>query len=153
LGSIIPNMGKEHAPSRIADALFSTVQQRVLGLLFGGPDRDFSTSDLIRLAQSGTGAVHRELTRLADAGIVAVSRLGNQKRYRANQESPVFTELHGLIVKTTGLVDPIRAALWPFRDRIAAAFVYGSVAKGTDKARSDIDVMVLGEGLSKEEVY
>lgn len=63
---------------------------------------------MIRLAGSGTGAVHRLLTRLAKSGLVAVERVGNQKHYQANRASPVFAELHGLIVKTSGL--PARAA-------------------------------------------
>jgi predicted nucleotidyltransferase len=160
LGMILPNMGKKAtipiptiAPTGLADALFTPVQQRVLGLLFGQPDRRFQSGELIRLAASGTGAVHRFLTRLANAGLVTVDRLGNQKYYSANSASPVFAEMHGLIVKTSGLVAPLRAALAPLADRIKAAFVYGSIAKGTDTAASDIDLMVIADGLDYADIY
>lgn len=107
-------MGRTSAPRKgLADALFTRVQQRVLGLLFGQPERRFQSAELIRLADSGTGAAHRQLARLADAGLVTVTRTGNQKHYQAREDSPVFAELHGLVVKTVGLVGPIRRALGP----------------------------------------
>lgn len=91
LGTIIPDMRIEHAPStRLADVLFSPVQQRVLALLFGQPGRSFQSAELITLAGSGTGAVHRQLVRLADSGLVTVTRVGNQKHYQANRDLPVF---------------------------------------------------------------
>lgn len=150
---ILPNMGTKPASAGLADALFSPVQQRVLGLLFGQPQRRFQSAELIRLAGSGTGATHRMLTRLADAGLVTVTRSGNHKHYQANRASPVFPELHGLIVKTVGLVEPLREALTPKAGEIHAAFVYGSVAKGTDKAGSDIDLMIISDELSYSDVY
>ncbi len=141
------------ASTGLAGALFTRTQQRVLGLLFGQPDRTFLSAELIRLAGSGTGAVHRELTRLAASGLVTVTRVGNQKHYRANRESPVFEELSGLVRKTFGLSAPLKEALAPFADRICAAFVYGSVALGSDTSRSDIDLMVIAEGLSYTDLY
>lgn len=151
MGNIIPDMGTI-SPAGIADALFPAVRRRVLGLLFGATDQDFSTNDLIRLAGSGTGAVHRELTDLAAVGLITVSPVGNQRRYRANRDSPVFWELRGLLVKTTGLVDPVRNALSPYRDRIVAAFIHGPVAKGSDKAGSEIDLVLLGDDLADAEI-
>src|SRR5437762_3244316 len=160
LGMIIPAMGmisKGRAPSTpvsgLGGVLFTPVQQRVLGLLFGQPDRRFQSSELIRLAASGTGAAHRLVTRLAKVGLVTVERIGNQKHYQANRASPVFAELHGLIVKTSGLVAPLRAALAPLGDRIRAAFVYGSIAKGQDRATSDIDLMVIADKLDYADVF
>jgi len=108
---------------------------------------------VIALADSGTGAVHRQLMRLADSGLVTVKRVGNQKHYQANHDSPVFTELHGLVVKTIGLVGPLEQALAPLRERIDAAFVYGSIAKGTDTAQSDIDLMVISDDLAYPDLY
>lgn len=137
----------------IQDALFSSVQQRVLGILFGQPDRRFQGAELIRMAKSGTGAVHRQLSNLAASGLVNVTRIGNQKHYQANPDSPVFEELCGLIRKTVGLREPIRTALQPYRDRIDAAFVYGSVAREADTAHSDIDLMILGDDLDYIGVY
>jgi hypothetical protein len=84
----------------LADALFPKVRQRVLGVLLGAPGRSFYTTEVIGLAQSGSGAVQRELTALADAGVLTVTRHGAQKHYQANEDSPVFMELHWLVVKT-----------------------------------------------------
>jgi predicted nucleotidyltransferase len=137
----------------LSNAIFSKVQQRVLALLFGHPDRSFYTSEIIRSVRSGTGAVERELARLAGSGIVAAQRIGNQKHYQANRDSPIFAELHGIVRKTMGLNEPLRAALAPCSDRIKAAFVYGSCAKGTDTAGSDIDLMVIGEDLTSADFY
>ena len=137
----------------LAAVLFTPVQQRVLGLLFGQPDRRFQSGELIRLAASGTGAVHRLLTRLAAAGLITVERVGNQKHYQANRASPVFGELHGLMIKTSGLLVPLGEALARLADRIEAAFVYGSVAKGTDTTSSDIYLMVISDRLDYAEVF
>jgi predicted nucleotidyltransferase len=154
MGMIIPLMGTKSRRARgLADTLFSPVQQRVLGLVYGQPQRRFQSAELIRLAGSGTGAVHRLLTRLADSGIVTVTRSGNQKYYQANPDSPIFGELHGLVVKTVGVVEPIRRALAPFARRIAAAFVYGSVARRVDSVRSDIDLMVISDNVSYPNLF
>src|SRR4051812_34247333 len=97
---IIPNMGMkaEQRPitvTGVGGALFTPMQQRVLGLLFGQPDRKYQGNELIRLAGSGTGAVHRVVTRLTEAGLLTVNRVGNQKHYQANRHSPVYKELRG----------------------------------------------------------
>lgn len=119
LGFIIPNMGTQRRStrtrprpaSRIADALFTKVQQRVLAVLFGNPGRSFYANEVITLAGCGRGAVQRELARLEAAGLVTVTRVGTQKHYQANAAAPVFKELRGLVLKTSGLVDVLRAAL------------------------------------------
>lgn len=160
LGMSIPSMGTKTAtppppaaPTALAEVLFTPVQQRVLGLLFGQPERRYQSAELIRLAGAGTGAVHRLLTRLAQVGLVTVEAVGNQKFYRANPASPVFAELVGLVRKTVGLAAPLQAALAPLAERIAAAFVYGSVAKGSDHADSDIDLMVIADELDYAALY
>lgn len=153
---IVPKMGMKTETTSaggLAAVLFTPVQQRVLGLLFGQPDRTFQGAELIRLAGSGTGAVHRFLTRLAESGLVNVERVGNQKHYRANPDSPIFHELHGLITKTSGLVIPLRKAMSGLADRISSAFVYGSVAKGLDKSGSDVDLMIIGERIEYADVF
>jgi predicted nucleotidyltransferase len=137
----------------LADVLFTPVQQRILGLLFGQPERRFQSAELIRLAGSGTGAAHRLLVRLEASGLVTTERVGNQKHYQANPNSPVFAELAGLVRKTVGLVVPLQAALAPLARRIAAAFVYGSIAKGTDTAKSDVDLMVVADKLDYSDVF
>jgi predicted nucleotidyltransferase len=137
----------------MTDALFSKVQRSVLGLVYGNPDRSFYANELLRLAGSGTGAVVRELAKLADSGLVTVKRIGNQKHYQANRDAPIFEELRSIVLKTFGMADVLRQGLLPFSGRINVAFVYGSIAKGTDTAKSDIDVMVIGDGLAYPEVY
>jgi len=154
-GMIIPEMGRQGSSGRagLADALFTPVQQRVLRLLFSQPDRRYQSAELIRLARGGVGAVHRQLARLASSGLVTVTRTGNQKHCPANRDSPVFEDLHGLIVKTVGVAEPLRRALGPTAKAIRAAFVYGSLAKGTDRAGSDIDLMVISDSLTYPDVF
>lgn len=148
-------MGKrtKSASRSLASALFSQVQLRLLRLFIGQPDRTYQISDVIRLAHSGRGAVQRELEKLSAAGILAVSISGKRKTYRANRESPIFNELYRLIMKTVGMVEPIRTALEPFRKNIELAFVYGSVARGKDTASSDIDLMVFGNDVGYGEIF
>jgi predicted nucleotidyltransferase len=141
------------AVSGIADALFNKVRQRVLGVLFGNPGRSFYANEVIALAGSGTGAVQRELAGLETAGLVTVTRVGNQKHYQANAAAPVFEELRGLVLKTSGLADVLRDALAPLETQISAAFVYGSVAKRQDTAKSDIDLMVVSDSLSYADLF
>ncbi len=140
-------------PSGVASALFSKVRQRVLAVLFGNPGRSFYANEVIALAQSGTGAVQRELATLSEAGLLTVRRQGNQKHYQANADAPVFTELRGLVLKTMGLADVLRAALAPLAPQIMQAFVYGSVARHQDMATSDIDVMIVSESLAYADVF
>lgn len=144
--TLIPKPEIQH--TSLADALFSGTQQRVLGLLFGQPDRSFYATELISLAGAGSGAVQRELARLAQSGLVTVKPVGNQKHYQANPASPIFEELCGVVRKTVGLAEPLRAALAPLAAQIKAAFVYGSIAKKEDTARSDIDLMLVSDTLT-----
>jgi predicted nucleotidyltransferase len=144
---ILPEMGRATSPGGLADALFTPVQKRVLGLLFGQPDRRFQSAELIRLVEGGVGAVHRQLVRLEQAGLVEVTRAGNQKHYQARRVSPIFAELQGLVAKTVGMVEPLRNSLGEKAHSIRAAFVFGSVAKGSDHAGSDIDLMVISDEL------
>jgi len=154
LGRNIPNVGiSKTKKTSLADALFTRGQQRVLGILFADPGRSYPATELIALAGVGTGAVHRELARLTESGIVTMTPVGKQRRYRANPQSPIFPELHGLVLKTVGLAEPLREALASLGTRIRAAFVYGSVARGTDNAGSDIDLMIIADDVSYAEVF
>lgn len=136
----------------LADALFTQTQQRVLGLLFGQSTRSFTVSELIAATAAGSGAVQRELAKLADSGLLTVRRSGNQKHYQANPDAPIHHELVAIVQKTVGLAEPLREALLPLADRIVAAFVYGSVAKRTDTVSSDIDLMIVSDTLAYAEV-
>ena len=137
----------------IASALFTLTQQRVLGLLFGQPERSFFASELIGLAGGGTGAVQRELARLEASGLVTTRRVGTQKHYQAAADSPVFVELSALVRKTVGLAEPLREALAPAADHIKTAFVFGSIAKKADTSGSDIDLLVVSDSLSYADLY
>lgn len=155
-GMIEPNMGISTIPldaSPTANALFPKVRQRVLAVLFGAPDRSFYANEVIALAQSGTGAVQRELADLSAAGLLTVSKQGNQKHYQANASAPVFAELRGLVLKTMGLADVLRAALAPLTGQIDGAFIYGSVARQQDTAQSDVDVMIVSSTLGYGDVF
>jgi len=157
----MPNMGtraitrisKVGKGTSLADALFSTIQQWVLAYLVGQPERSFFATELIKLAGGGSGAVQRELARLADSGLVTVSRVGTQKHYQANPKSPIFSELCAIAQKTVGLAEPLREVLKPLAKRISAAFVYGSVAKRQDTAASDIDLMVVSGSLTYADLF
>ncbi|MFW2355468.1 nucleotidyltransferase domain-containing protein [Hydrogenophaga sp.] len=140
-------------PSGTADALFPKVRQRVLAVLFGAPDRSYYANELIAIAQSGTGAVQRELAGLCDAGLITARKQGNQKHYQANAASPVFTELRGLVLKTMGLGDVLRAALAPMAPAIQLAFVFGSMASQQDTAQSDVDLLIVSPSLRYGEVF
>lgn len=149
MGISISNQGA----SSLADALFPKGRQRVLAVLFGNPGRSFYANEVIALAQSGTGAVQRELAALSEAGLLTVTKQGNQKHYQANADAPVFAELRGLVLKTMGLADVLKVALAPLAPQIDLAFVYGSVAKQQDTAHSDIDVMIVSAGLGYGDVF
>jgi predicted nucleotidyltransferase len=127
-----------------ADALFTKTQQRVLGVLFGQPERSFYANEIIGLVASGSGTVQRELARLEAAALITVRKQGNQKHFQANRDAPIFDELRGIVLKTFGVVDVLRSALQELLPTIEVAFIYGSVAKGSERAGSDIDLMVVG---------
>ncbi len=161
MGMINPNMGSNLLTSKtrtptcagLANALFTKVQQRVLAVLFGRPGRSFYANEIIAIAGSGTGAVQRELAKLVDVGLVTVRRQGNQKHYQADASSPIFGELRGLVIKTSGLADVVRIALSPLAPQICAAFVYGSIEKSQDASASDIDLMAVSDTLTYAEFF
>jgi predicted nucleotidyltransferase len=137
----------------ISNVLFSKTQRQVLGLLYGQPERDFYTNEIIRFCDTGTGAVQRELLKLSSAGIITVTQMGNQKRYQANTTIPVFSELRGIILKTFGLADVLKAMLNPVHSKIDVAFIYGSIAKQQDTATSDIDIMLITNVLTYTDFF
>ena len=126
------------------DLLFPTNRQQVLAALLLEPARSLHLRELARLAGSNAGTLAREVNKLAAAGLLLRSDQGNQARYRANVQHPLFPELAALLRKTHGVVPALRTALQPLADRIALAFVYGSVASGTASEHSDVDVLLVG---------
>ena len=137
----------------LSEALFSKTQRQVLGLLFGNPDRSYYAKEIVRFAGVGIGTVQRELEKLSGAGLLSVKRVGNQKHYQADRQSPIFEELRGIVLKTFGVGDVLRLAMAELAVQVKVAFVYGSVAKGIDKAHSDIDVMIISEELTYDRVF
>lgn len=139
--------------SSLADALFTSTQQRVLAPLFGQPDKSFFVTQIMGLAKAGRGAVQRELERLRVGGLVNVKMVGTQKHYQANPESPLFDELCNIVRKTVGLKEPLLEAVASLPTSVRFAAVYGSVAKGTESSSSDVDLMVVSDELVLEELY
>jgi len=136
----------------IGDALFTKTQQKLLALFFGQPDKSFYLNEVVRLADMGRGSISRELNKLTDAGVLVVSKQGNQNHYQANKALPIFNELKGVVKKTFGVAGVLQSALAPLLPKLSRAFIYGSVAKGEDNAGSDVDVMLVGEDLSYSEI-
>ena len=165
MGTNIPNMGMKDAmadkdssaPGKkstgMADALFPAVRQKVLALFFGQPDQSFSVSEVIDLANAGRGAVQREISRLTGAGLLAVVVRGRHKEYRANPDAPVFEELRGLVRKTLGPFAELRSAVAELGDSVRLAVLYGSLARGTEGADSDVDLLLVSDDLGLEDLY
>ncbi|HJQ99036.1 MAG TPA: winged helix-turn-helix domain-containing protein [Candidatus Polarisedimenticolaceae bacterium] len=133
-------MGRTSTTVGSASALFTPIQLRVLGLLFGQADRRYQTSEFMRLARGGTGATHRQLRRLAAAGLVRTTSVGNEKYYQADASSPLFGDLRGLIVKTAGVIETTRLALSRLA-RIRAAFVHDAIG-------NEIQLVVISDTLA-----
>jgi len=131
--------------SQLGDALLTETQQNVLRLLYGQPHRSFYTNEILRLTGMGVATIKRELDRMLVAGILTMTRIGNQHHYQANPGCPIYAELVAIVKKTIGVVGQIRVALAPLQGQIAWAFVFGSVASGKETAGSDIDLIVIGD--------
>jgi predicted nucleotidyltransferase len=139
-------MTTKSAPRRDpAEVLFAAVPLRLLVPLLMRPEESFHVREIARLSGVDAGNAQRALKRMEHAGLVKAARSGNQLRYRANADNPIFPELQGIVRKTVGLADVLREALAPLAARIDEAFVFGSVARGVPGPRSDVDLMVVGE--------
>ena len=134
-----------HDAGRVSSTLFGLTRRLVLGLLYGQSGQAFYAREVARRTGGAMGAVQRELQELAGAGIIERSERGRQVYYQANRQCPVFEELRGIIAKTSGLGDVLRAALSALSDRVDVAFVFGSGAKGVETSESDVDVFVVGD--------
>jgi predicted nucleotidyltransferase len=145
------NVGRGQANIGLADSIFTSTQQRLFTLLFGQPDRSFFLGELIKLADSGRGSVQR--ARLADVGLLITKAVGNQKHFQANRAAPIFNELQAIVLKTVGLAEPIKAALAQSPKHVSLALLYGSFAKQSDSASSDVDLLIVSEGLSLKQAY
>lgn len=129
----------------LVDPFMTPNQQRVLAAILLNPDRAYSLSDLIRVSGGGHGGTQIFLKKLHKTGIVVDERLGNQRRFRANTRFPIFSELRGMCIKSFGVAERVEQMLRPYSAKISLAFIFGSVAKGTDNGGSDIDLLVVGD--------
>jgi len=132
----------------IGDVLFTKTQKKILGLLFGKPDKRFYTNEIMRKAGMGRGTVSRELERFVGAGLLFVKKEGNHNFYQANEHNPIYSELISIVKKTFGIADEIKKALVSLDNNIEIAFIFGSVSKGVETASSDVDLMLIGQGLN-----
>jgi predicted nucleotidyltransferase len=128
----------------LAALLFGSYRRRVLGLLLLHPEKTYHVREIARLTKTAPGTLHRELARLADAGLLSREQVGNQLRYAANTECPVFEELASILRKTSGLADSVLDALVGLTQQIDVALIFGSVARGEERAGSDVDVLIIG---------
>jgi len=136
--------------SGLGAELFGKTRSALLALLFRNTDRSFHYREIIRSLDTGPGAVQKELAHLTAMGLIVRHRVGNQVHYQANVSSSIFPELKSLLVKTSGVAESLRQALIPLSDRISISFIYGSFAKGTETADSDVDVIIIGSGTFSE---
>ena len=131
--------------SQLGKALFTATQRNVLGLLYAHPEQSFYTKEILRLTGMGVATIKRELDRMVDAGILSFTKVGNQHHFQANPDCPIYEELLSIVSKTFGIADVISEALLPVDDQIKYGFVYGSIAKGNETTKSDIDLLVVTE--------
>ncbi len=125
----------------LTDLLLGSYRKKVLSQLLLHPDADYHVRELARLTGTAAGTLHKELTRLASAGLLLRKKQGNQVRYQGNRQCPVFAELAGLLRKTTGAAEILTTALIPLKPDVALLF--GSMASGTETANSDADVLII----------
>ena len=136
----------------LSSVLFGKTRQAVLALLYGHADEPFYLRQIGHVAGVGLGALQREVEKLSRAGILKRMEIGRHVYYQADPGCPVFDELKRLFMKTSGAGEVLRVALAPLSERIVAAFLYGSIARGAETRGSDIDIMVIGDVAFEEVV-
>ena len=129
----------------LASLLFGAYRRDALALLLLHPEASFHVREMARITGKAAGTMLRELNALADSGVLTRKRVGNQVRFQANPECPIYEDLRNILKRTAGVADVLRESLEPLADRILAAFVYGSVARGDERPGSDLDLMIIGE--------
>lgn len=130
--------------SVLASLLFKDYRRRVLALLLLHPDEAYHVREIARLTDTVAGTLHKELSRLSEAGVLLKEAKGNLLLYRANRDCPIFEELASILRKTSGVVDILAGVLTPIEGKISVALVFGSMASGKESAGSDVDVLIIG---------
>ncbi|MEN9590499.1 MAG: hypothetical protein RLZZ481_2285 [Pseudomonadota bacterium] len=136
----------------LKDAVFTDSQAKVYLWIYGQPERSYHLSELRRLTGLGSASLQREINRLVVAGLANSTLKGNQRQISANRQSPLFKELSDLTRKVMGAAALLTEALRPIEQKIEVAFLYGSVAKQSDTAESDVDLMLVGSDLTLSKV-
>ena len=144
-GTIVTDMNTSTGNNNLSSILFGKARRAVLSLLYGHADESFYLRQVVRMTGAGLGPVQRELKQLTDTGIIRRFVQGRQVYFQANPDSPIFNELKSLITKTAGVAEILQSALAPLNERVKIALIYGSVARGEENQRSDIDLMVVGD--------
>lgn len=133
------------------DQLFtSRARVELLKLFLMNPERDYYLREAAGLTGLPINAVHREVEKLEKSGLLEKNARGNRVYLRANRSSPIFEEMRSIIMKTVGLGDSLSQALDDGGDKIKAAFIFGSMARGEDTGLSDIDLLVVGSVSGRE---
>jgi len=127
----------------------SALRRRILSIFFTNVDSEFHIREVCRRTESPGNAVKDELESLERAGILKSKRRGNMNCFSINKSSPIFPELHSIILKTEGIAGVLRSALKGLKG-VRFAFIYGSFAKGDEKPGSDIDLMIIGPAMLAE---
>jgi len=131
--------------STLSSVLFTEYRSRVLGLLLLHPERSYYLREVARITATVPGTLKREMDKLLEVGLLTVQKVGNQNHYQANRDCPIYEDLANVLRKTSGLSDVLTAALIPISEKLQSAFVFGSVASGKVNAKSDIDLLLIGE--------
>lgn len=126
----------------LSEILSSRARTEIFRLLFSGTGDELHVREIQRRSGLTDGTIRQELRKLVRLDLISGRRDSNRIYYRANTANPLFPDIRGLVVKTVGLVDVLRAALQD--GRIGMAFVFGSIARSETKSHSDVDLMVIG---------
>ena len=130
--------------STLSSLIFKDYRRRALALLLLHPGEAYYVREIARLTNTVAGTLHKELSRLSEAGVLLKEAKGNQLLYRANRDCPIYEELASILRKTAAVVDVLAEALAPLEEKIRVALVLGSMASGKENSASDVDVLIIG---------
>ena len=129
--------------NRLAELLSSRARAEIFRLLLSGTGEELHVREIERRSGLNDSTLRQELRKLVRLDLVQSRRDSNRVYYRAKTENPLYPEIRNLVLKTIGLADGLKSALVDTRIRVA--FVFGSVARGEERAGSDVDLMVIGQ--------
>jgi predicted nucleotidyltransferase len=125
------------------EALISSkTRVKLLTLFLLNPGSEFYIREIVRTTGENINAVRRELSNLESFGLLVGQKKGNQQYYTVNTGHFIFAELQKIVLKTEGISGILKRAL--AGEEITCMFIYGSFARGTARAKSDIDLFIVG---------